>query len=610
MPGAVTSQLLRVAGSFATVCLFATSKDAIPRDVADDIPILFRSQVGLLYKPAEGEGEAAEWFERGFASNELAKWLEVDSEAVNRGVPILAFHGAHDASIAFSTNGRVQCVLELERLFGKRHLSMAQLDGVAAAWLQALQVFIDGCGTSSGRSVPKTFEYAVVTKFWYADAQSAKKDFLSFSEFRQLVESMIRIEKWRVVDHHTAHAFSGFYASPFRSAVIFTFDAGGNDGTFNVYLGTGTEIHLMTKYNLNMGHSYTEIGCMLPEVAGRSIDSMCSDSDAAISGDHVPCETEVRNAVPGKLMGYSAVSEEHPEVAGWIRQCLENNPQDPSLVKEARSVLLTFACQGLTSQRILAATLQAEWERYAYELISKSVLSIQDMISQSVEGVILAGGCALNVRFNQVFYNAFIESNDVPGGELQSPQKLYVPPHPGDEGLVVGALFAAVPPLAPQQLQYVGLDIFDKASLPSTAEMRGARSLSALGGIEFLADLLTGGAAWQQEPSRSRPVAEKPIVAVVRGRQEYGPRALGHRSLLAVPDSDAMRDRMNRLKARQWYRPVAPMIAEEELEKVFGREVKSPYMSMAPVVDQDVRKRFPAFAHLDGTAGNFSVVTG
>ena len=56
--------------------------------------------------------------------------------------------------------------------------------------------------------------------------------------------------------------------------------------------------------------------------------------------------------------------------------------------------------------------------------------------------------------------------------------------------------------------------------------------------------------------------AVRPIIAVVRGRQEFGPRALGHRSLLAVPDAD-MHDRMNRLKVRQWYRPVAPMIAED-----------------------------------------------
>merc|ERR1712060_612660 len=82
---------------------------------------------------------------------------------------------------------------------------------------------------------------------------------------------------------------------------------------------------------------------------------------------------------------------------------------------------------------------------------------------------------------------------------------------------------------------------------------------------------------------------------------------LGHRSLLAVPDSIEMRDRMNRLKARQWYRPVAPMIADEALEQVFGRVIKSPYMELAPRVRHDVRSRFPAMAHLDGTARHQSV---
>merc|ERR1712187_536205 len=96
-------------------------------------------------------------------------------------------------------------------------------------------------------------------------------------------------------------------------------------------------------------------------------------------------------------------------------------------------------------------------------------------------------------------------------------------------------------------------------------------------------------------------------IAVVRGRQEFGPRAVGHRSLLAVPDSDGMRDRMNRLKFREWYRPVAPMIAEEALDAVFGREVKSVTMQMAPRVRDYVRARFPALSHLDGTARHQSV---
>merc|ERR1712046_483371 len=64
---------------------------------------------------------------------------------------------------------------------------------------------------------------------------------------------------------------------------------------------------------------------------------------------------------------------------------------------------------------------------------------------------------------------------------------------------------------------------------------------------------------------------------------------------------------MNRLKARKWYRPVAPMIADEDLEKVFGRVVKSPYMTMAPLVREEILMQFPALAHLDGTARHQSV---
>jgi len=182
--------------------------------------------------------------------------------------------------------------------------------------------------------------------------------------------------------------------------------------------------------------------------------------------------------------------------------------------------------------------------------------------------------------------------------------RLWVPPSPNDGGLSVGGLWAAAPPLAQQPLQYLGFRLWDEDILEAAAAERQAERLSALGGVEYLAELLAGGPAWQREANRT---SDKPIIAVVRGRQEFGPRALGHRSLVAVPDSQSMKDRMNRLKVRQWYRPVAPMIAEEALEEVFGEKVESPYMTMAPRVREEVRERFPALAHFDGTARHQSV---
>ena len=114
------------------------------------------------------------------------------------------------------------------------------------------------------------------------------------------------------------------------------------------------------------------------------------------------------------------------------------------------------------------------------------------------------------------------------------------------------------------QPQYLGFRLWDLHTLDAAAAARGARSLEALGGVDFLARLLA-----------SNRTDQKPIVAVVRGRQEFGPRALGHRSLLTVPDSPSVKARMNRLKFREWYRPVAPMIADDDLELAFGRKAAS-----------------------------------
>eukprot|EP00438_Fugacium_kawagutii_P002419 Skav210804 [mRNA] locus=scaffold275:311731:312060:- [translate_table: standard] len=68
-----------------------------------------------------------------------------------------------------------------------------------------------------------------------------------------------------------------------------------------------------------------------------------------------------------------------------------------------------------------------------------------------------------------------------------------------------------------------------------------------------------------------------------------------------------MRDRMNRIKFRQWYRPAAPMIADEALEYVFGHKFRSTYMEFAPMVREEVRKLFPGLSHFDGTARHQSV---
>lgn len=83
---------------------------------------------------------------------------------------------------------------------------------------------------------------------------------------------------------------------------------------------------------------------------------------------------------------------------------------------------------------------------------------------------------------------------------------------------------------------------------------------------------------------------------------EIGPRALGHRSILGDPRKEEVKDKLNDIKLRQWWRPVAPMIMEEHLEEWFEDEYESKYMLMTHKIREDKRDRVPSIVHIDGTA--------
>jgi carbamoyltransferase len=92
------------------------------------------------------------------------------------------------------------------------------------------------------------------------------------------------------------------------------------------------------------------------------------------------------------------------------------------------------------------------------------------------------------------------------------------------------------------------------------------------------------------------------VVAWFQGRSEYGPRALGHRSLLASAADAANLSRLNDIKGREQFRPVAPMVLAERAAEIFSGPLPSPYMLFTHMVNQPWRDRIPAVVHVDGTA--------
>ncbi|MEW2353847.1 carbamoyltransferase C-terminal domain-containing protein [Spirillospora sp. NPDC029432] len=97
-------------------------------------------------------------------------------------------------------------------------------------------------------------------------------------------------------------------------------------------------------------------------------------------------------------------------------------------------------------------------------------------------------------------------------------------------------------------------------------------------------------------------LARDEIVAWFQGRSEYGPRALGHRSLLAHPGSAGNLDRLNAVKGREQFRPIAPMVALHRAADIFEGPIPSPYMLFVHRVKPEWRDRIPAVVHVDGTA--------
>jgi carbamoyltransferase len=97
-------------------------------------------------------------------------------------------------------------------------------------------------------------------------------------------------------------------------------------------------------------------------------------------------------------------------------------------------------------------------------------------------------------------------------------------------------------------------------------------------------------------------LARGAVVAWFQGRSEYGPRALGHRSLLASAADPANLTRLNDIKGREQFRPVAPMVLLERAAEIFDGPLPSPYMLFTHRVRPDWRDRIPAVVHVDGTA--------
>jgi len=229
----------------------------------------------------------------------------------------------------------------------------------------------------------------------------------------------------------------------------------------------------------------------------------------------------------------------------------------------------------------LAASMQAALE----EILVAHWNALAEMTGE--KSLCLAGGVAFNCLANGKIFD-------------RTPfERVFVQPAAGDAGLSVGAAFAVTHHILGWPRDFV-MDHAGWGPEFSRQEIRRAiESSPAANGNEQIEELT-------QETlvrTTARHIASGKIVGWFQGRAEWGPRALGQRSILADPRRPEMKDVLNRrIKHREIFRPFAPSIIEEATAEYFEQSHPSPFMTFAYAVRPEKRAIIPAPTHLDGTA--------
>jgi carbamoyltransferase len=356
------------------------------------------------------------------------------------------------------------------------------------------------------------------------------------------------------VEHHVAHAASAFHASGFDRAGVLVVDGAGEREAISIYAAGPTGLTLKRRWPraFSLGAMYeatTRFAGLGDLNAGKTMGL------AAYGG---PLNSALLPI--GDLVGGGGPTFDWPAdmaYEGFVNKWIEYLTDRFGKVTHPPADL---------DRDTVAIRVAANTQRTTEEAMR--ALHTEAQCLTGVSAICVAGGVALNCVAN---------------GRL--PEPLYVPPFPHDAGVALGAAWTVSPPAARALLDspYHGTDVTLGAELAQLHEAGFAVRPFA---SEPVIDLLLAGK----------------IGAVAEGRAEIGPRALGHRSILALPRSARMRDRINTIKGRERWRPLAPVTVAGYAPLLWSSQgLRELYMVGSAVVSSRGRRELPATTHVDGT---------
>lgn len=485
----------------------------------------------------------------------------------------------HDSAAALVVDGRIEAAAQEERFTRRKHdadfprRAVEYCLSVAGCGLDELDavVFYDKPFIKFERLLetylsfaPRGFQsFKMAMPLWLRDKLFQKQ--IIAKELKKLSPGF-DVEKLLFTEHHLSHAASAFYPSPFEEAAILTMDGVGEWATMTLAIGKGNDLKVHKE--LHFPHSLGLLYSAVTYYIGFKVNS----------GEY-------------KVMGLAPYGE--PRFAKLMLETLVDLKEDGSF--QLDQSYFNYGV-GLTMTNDRFAALFGEPVRGPEQLLTQFHMDMAASIQAVTEEIVLRLARSVRAETGQknLCLAGGVALNCVANGKLLREgvfEGLWIQPAAGDAGGALGAALA-------------GYHLFhgQRRAVPATGDaMAGSYLGPEFSQAQIEAELAAAGAKFTVMDddvlidATAQGLADGKAVGWMQGRMEFGPRALGGRSILGDPRSPAMQKTLNlKVKYRESFRPFAPSVLREDVADWFELGGDSPYMLLVADVREELRREMTA----------------
>jgi|TARA_R110002153_G_scaffold86356_4_gene214626 carbamoyltransferase len=514
---------------------------------------------------------------------------------------ILGLTLGHDASVSLLKDGKVVSSISCERVYRDKktsHLDWVAIDYVLSAANTSFEnvdyISVGGYDKWSTDGFVKVYldeeednpfnselphlgkyGYDILKDNWLV-SPTTDRNSLPFINVNVVIEGHY-VKKGFLINHQTAHAASTFYTSPFNKSVIMTLDGSGEypEKSGSYHYGDNDRLEMLGAPNTLIGVFYDKMTDWLSIGPGLTkagtlmgLSSYGKPNEVAINDWKDFIINNNGNLSLGDIDFYYVMAS---KLAGlpphtyrlWLKK--ENKLFNQKPHNSSPNTILTKSEVDTVKGMDLASSVQYIFEKIVLMFIGE----LYDMTKDYNQGnLCLAGGSFLNCNVN---YKILKESKF---------KNIYIYPAAGDDGLSTGSVLYAY-----HHILGNSKNTYSNSEIAYTGKKYSDETIGEEYDVKLIAKM----------------IGESKIIAWYQGSSEFGPRALGNRSFIANPTDPKMKDILNeRIKFREWFRPFAPSVTEENCQEYFDIDVPSPFMLYTcPVKKPEL---LPSITHVDGTA--------